>query len=112
MFCARCRHLVSVGLVCACMAQGVEAPPAAVIGTIVGPVLTVASTSSTSADSVADTVTGRVYKISAVAERSPMVVMPSTTAMAPSTVTLASTSPFPSATVPPFSTVPCTGSYD
>jgi hypothetical protein len=87
--------------------------PAAVIGTIVGPVLTVASTSSTS-DSpfVPDTVTGRVYKIPALAERSPIVVMPSTTAMIPSTVTLASTSPFPSATVPPFWSVPSTGAYD
>jgi hypothetical protein len=46
-----------------------------------------------------------------VAERSPVMVMPSTTAMPPATVALASTSPFPSAMLPPFSTLP-TGAYD
>ena len=107
MRCARCCRLVSAGLVCACLAQGAKAPPAAVVGAMVGPVVTQASTNAVSADQyVADTVTGRVYKISGLAERSPIGIMPSTTAMAPFTVTVASTSPGSSMTVP------STGAYD
>jgi hypothetical protein len=101
-WCARCCRFVSVGLVCACTAQGAKAPPAAVIGSIVSPVVTPVSTNAVPADQyVADTVTGRVYKVSGLAERSPIVVMPSTAVMAPSTVSAASTSP-----------VPSTGAYD
>jgi hypothetical protein len=70
-------------------------------------VVTPVSTNAVLADQyVADTVTGRVYKISELAERSPIVVTPSTTAMAPSVVTVASTSPYPNMIVP------STGAYD
>jgi hypothetical protein len=108
MLCARCSGLVSVGLICACLAQGAKAPPAAVVGAIVGPVVTPVATNAVPSDQyVVDTVTGRIYQISGLSQRSPIVVMPSTTAMAPSTViTVASTSLYPSMTAP------STGAYD
>jgi len=61
----RCRCL-SVALVCACVAQGVKAPSAAVISFIVSPAPVVVASSTASVNSgmtVVDTVSGKLYDV-------------------------------------------------
>jgi hypothetical protein len=63
--CPRCSRCISVGLVCACLFQGIKAPPTAVISWITSPSpVVVASSATASVSSLAvNTVLGKTYDV-------------------------------------------------
>jgi ABC-type arginine/histidine transport system permease subunit len=63
--CPRCSRCISVGLVCACLFQGVKAPPAAVISLITSPspVIMASSTTASVSTIAVNSVLGKTYDV-------------------------------------------------